>query len=195
MLANRVPSDQKEGYLNSAQSIWDWFFSAGLVNSDGLVQDGVDGTTCQAEGGLFSYNQGVILSGAAELHKATGDASYLQTAGSIANAVTATNSQFTGANGIITDCNGGCDDQGTMFKGALFRGMRHLQLASPDDQWKTWIVNNAKSLWNNNLDVESVNGNSECNTGSNFNGPVYNISETSQGAALECLLAAWAVTQ
>ena len=194
-LANRVSVDQKQSYLDSAMSVWDWFFNVGVVGDDWLVVDGVDVSTCQVNNtAKWSYNQGVILSAAVELHAATGNSTYLDLAGNIAQATTARDSTFTGSNGVITDCASGCDDDSAMFKGPLFRGLRQLQLADPHDDWVSWLTTNAQAVWNNDLNITNVNGLSECNTGYDFNGPMSSVSEITQGAALDALVAAWAVT-
>lgn len=194
-IANRVSSDQKSTYLDSAVSVWDWFFSIGVVGDDWVVVDGANATTCQVSStAVYSYNQGVILSAAVELAAATGNTTYLGMAGNIANATTALNSQFTGSNGVITDCASGCDNTSAMFKGPLFRGLRQLQLADPHDNWVTWLTTNAQAAWNNDLNLTTVNGETECNLGQYFNGPVSSVSAVTQGAGLDSLIAAWAVT-
>lgn len=86
-LANRVSSDQKQTYLSPAEAGWDWVFNSGVVNSDHYVVDGVDITTCEPEGPIYSYNHGIILGAAAELYSATGNTTYLDLAGNIATAV------------------------------------------------------------------------------------------------------------
>lgn len=190
-MANRVSDDQKQGYLDAATIGWDWFFNIGVVGDDWLVVDGVDNSTCEPTGNKYSYNQGVILSAAVDLAKATGNSTYLDLAGNIANATTTTNGTFADENGILKDCdNDSCDIQSAMFKGPLFRGLRQLQLASPHNNWKDFITTNAKSLWNNDLNVTD----GDCNTGSYFAGPVTGVNEVTQGAAVDCLVAAWAVT-
>lgn len=186
-----MSSDQAGPYLDAAVTGWDWFFNIGVVGDDWLVVDGVNNDTCQPTGNKYSYNQGVILSAAVELAKATGNSSYLEYAGNIANATTAVNSTFTDANGVITDCaNDSCDIQSEMFKGPLFRGLRQLQLADPHDNWKSFIETNAQTLWNKALN----DTNSQCNTGAAFEGPMTGVNEVTQGAALDCLVAAWAIT-
>lgn len=190
-LANRVSSDQAQGYLDAATTAWDWFFDIGVVGEDWLVVDGVNVSTCLPVGIQYSYNQGVILSAAVELYQATGNETYLEYAGNIANATTAINSTLTGANGVILDChNGPCDTTGAMFKGPWFRGLRQLQLAYPHDNWVNYIETNAQSLWNNALN--DTDG--QCNTGADFSGPMSAVNEVTQGAALDCLVAAWAAT-
>jgi predicted alpha-1,6-mannanase (GH76 family) len=192
-LANRVSSGSKQSYLDAATTGWNWFFNSGLVRSDWLVVDGLDVNSCSPTGNKYSYNQGVILSAAVELYKATGNSTYLELAGNIANATITSNSTLTNSNGVIK-CDSPCDDQAAMFKGPFFRGLRQLQTVSPNDNWKNFITVNAQSIWNNDLNISVVNGNTECNTGADFSGPVGSVNEITQGAALDALVAAWAVT-
>ncbi|KAJ5217425.1 hypothetical protein N7468_010433 [Penicillium chermesinum] len=177
-IANRVSADQKESYLDSATAIWDWLFSIGVS-----VRRPSGPTT-----------RGVILSAAVELYRATGNSTYLDTARKIADAVTTTGSTFTGSNGVLTDCSNGCDDTSAIFKAALFRGLRQLQDATPQDTWKTWLTTNAQSTWSNDLSITTANGDTECQLGANLNGPVGNVTFVTQAAGLASLIAAWAVS-
>jgi predicted alpha-1,6-mannanase (GH76 family) len=78
-LANRVGADKKAEYVNWARMEWDWFWLSGIINSDGLVNDGIDKTTCKNDGkSPFTYNQGPVLSGLSELAKATSDGGFIQ---------------------------------------------------------------------------------------------------------------------
>jgi predicted alpha-1,6-mannanase (GH76 family) len=198
-LAARTGPDQSPGYLSRAEEGWDWFFSVGLVDSNYLVYDGVNKTdSCKPVGLQFTYNQGVILGAAAELYKATGNETYLEQAALLANASTAAGSPVTTDQGILhdyCDLSGSCDQTIAMFKGAYMRGLRKLQLASPHDNWKDFITTNAQSIWNNDLDFEDSNGASECNLGTDWTGPYTTANAVTQGAALDALIAALAVTQ
>jgi predicted alpha-1,6-mannanase (GH76 family) len=153
--------------------------------------DGVDPSTCQPEGALWTYNQGVILGAAAELYQATGDSTYLSRAGDIANAVTTPGSALTSSSGILTEsCGTGCNAEADMFKGAFIRNFRKLLLVDNNSNWASFIKTNAQSIWNNDLNVANVNGLSECNTGPFWAGPYQAANEVTQGAALAALVAA-----
>lgn len=47
-LANRHPNG--DYYLGYAKKQWDWFLKSGLINSEGLINDGLDLTTCKNSG-------------------------------------------------------------------------------------------------------------------------------------------------
>lgn len=192
-LANRVSSDQKQTYLNAAMAGWDWFFNIGVVNSDHFVVDGVDYTTCKPTGIIYTYNQGVILGAAAELYRATGNSTYLDLAGNIANAVTATGSQLTNADGILMDsCDRttSCSGSGAEFKGPFVKNLRKLQLARGNPQWVDFLETNAQSIWNNDLQISK----GDCLVGEYWAGPYSTSDSASQGIALDALVAAFAVT-
>lgn len=153
--------------------------------------DGVDPSTCQPEGALWTYNQGVILGAAAELYQATGNSNYLTQAANIANAVIASGSPLTSSSGILTEeCGTSCNAEADMFKGAFIRNFRKLYLVDNNSNWASFIETNAQSIWNNDLDVANVNGLSECNTGPFWAGPYQAANEITQGAALAALVAA-----
>lgn len=68
---NRLDGDST--YLGRAQSVWGWFQSKKLINKDNLINDGLnDACVNTGESTTWTYNQGVILGGLVELHKATG---------------------------------------------------------------------------------------------------------------------------
>lgn len=192
-LANRVSADQRQPYLDAAMAGWDWFFNIGVVNSDHFVVDGVDYTTCKPTGVIYSYNQGVILGAAAELYHATGNSTYLDLAANIANAVTANGSPLTNSNGILMDsCDRttSCSDSGEEFKGPFVKNLRKLQLARGNTQWVQFLETNAQSIWNNDLQIT----NGDCLVGLYWAGPYSTADSISQGIALDCLAAAFAVT-
>lgn len=192
-LANRVSSDQSQTYLDSAMAGWDWFFNIGVVNADHYVVDGVDKTTCQPTGTIYSYNQGVILGAAAELYQATGNGTYLDLAGNIATAVTTKSSTLTNANGILMDsCDRttSCSGDGAEFKGPFVKNLRKMQLARGNPQWLNFLETNAQSIWNNDLNIS----NGDCLVGEYWAGPYTTADAVSQGIALDALVAALAVT-
>lgn len=74
-------------YLNQAVEVWQWFKASGMINSENLINDGLT-PDCQNNGQItWSYNQGVIIGGLVELHKAIGSDTYLEEARKIADAV------------------------------------------------------------------------------------------------------------
>ncbi|KAF2725411.1 glycoside hydrolase family 76 protein [Polychaeton citri CBS 116435] len=146
-LANRVRS-KSSYYLDYAKEEWAWFQRSGMINSQNLINDGLDNATCENNGGIvWSYNQGVILGGLAELSQATGDRSYLQVAKNIADS--AINS-LTDDNGVLHDvCEPDCGGDGSQFKGVFARNLQILNKASPEDRFAAFLEKNADSVWTN----------------------------------------------
>ncbi|POS84402.1 hypothetical protein EPUL_006591 [Erysiphe pulchra] len=76
-------------YLNAAIDAYKWLYSSNMTNTDGLFVDGYhisgynttfsNNTKCDERNEMvYTYNQGVILSGQYGLYQATGDRSYLE---------------------------------------------------------------------------------------------------------------------
>lgn len=191
-LANNVGSDMKPQFVNAAQDAWNWFSGTGMINSDHLVNDGIDLSTCRNNGQpIYTYNQGVILSGLANLYRATGNSAYLDAASSIANAAI---TKLVDANGILVDdCDRhkDCSGDGLQFKGIFNRGLRDLYDQRRSDNWKNFLVKNAQSLWGK--DTAVVNGG--CFNGPYWAGPYVTADASSQSCALDALVAALAATR
>lgn len=68
-LANRKPSSPSGGYYyNEAVKSYDWFINSGLINSDNLINDHLNASCINdLTTPIFTYNQGIILSGLTEL--------------------------------------------------------------------------------------------------------------------------------
>ncbi|KAJ3570958.1 hypothetical protein NP233_g4060 [Leucocoprinus birnbaumii] len=68
-------------WLANAQKTWNWLSASGMRNSQGLWNDGLDSSTCRNNGQTtWTYNQGVIASGLANLYAATGNKTLLDQA-------------------------------------------------------------------------------------------------------------------
>jgi predicted alpha-1,6-mannanase (GH76 family) len=104
--------------------------------------------------GRWSYNQGVILGGLAELYKASPNQTYLDEAGKIA---TAAINLLADSNLVIHEsCEpDNCDGDQTQFKGIFIRNLQLLQSVAPDDLYVSVINANANSIWAN--DQNSAN--------------------------------------
>ncbi|CAM1502665.1 Fc.00g074410.m01.CDS01 [Cosmosporella sp. VM-42] len=191
-IANNVGNDVKQNYVRAAQDAWNWFKNSGLINSDHLINDGLDINTCRNNGQpTYTYNQGVILSGLANLYRATGDSSYLDAAAPIANAAI---SRLVDGNGILVDdCDRSktCSGDGEQFKGVFTRGLRDLYDQRHDDNWKNFLTHNAQSIWLKDTSV--INGG--CYNGPYWGGPYATADASTQSCALDTLIGALAVTK
>ncbi|KAI0132150.1 glycosyl hydrolase [Xylariales sp. AK1849] len=180
-LANRMPN--KQYYLDIAQTQWEWFKNSGMINSDNLINDGLD-DNCKNNGMQeWTYNQGVILGGLVELYKATNNASLLVEAQTIASAAISAKSR----NGTLYEgCEPDCGGDGAQFKGIFMRNLRYLQNVAPQNSFKTFILNNANTIWAN----DRGNGSQ---LGVTWPGPYTSATAATQSSAIDALVAALAV--
>ncbi|CAK7228490.1 hypothetical protein SCUCBS95973_006898 [Sporothrix curviconia] len=204
-LANRATDAKARAqYLQIAASQWAWFKASGMINSQGTINDGLaiqaDGTCVNNNQTVWSYNQGVVLGGLVELHRAqaaaasngTADASLIPAAAAIANAAIA---KLSTAGILHESCEAGggnCGGDGPTFKGVFLRNLHYLQQeptldAATAGAFKAYILQNANSIWN----TDRV-------AGSNQLGLVWSGPPTAGGAptaathgsAMDCLVAA-----
>lgn len=191
-LANTVTSN-RDYYLNIAKNEWTWFKNSGMINAQNNINDGLninaDGSCTNNAGNPWSYNQGVVLGGLVQLAKATGDTFYLDQAHTLASAAI---SLLSDSNGIIHDkgCEPNCGGDGNQFKGIFIRNLGYLHQASPRDQYRTTILENADSIWASDRDQSSNK------LGVVWSGP-YDIgggpTAATQSSALDVLVAAMRV--
>ncbi|MET9908720.1 glycoside hydrolase family 76 protein [Streptomyces sp. NPDC006476] len=143
-LHNRIGGDTV--YLGRANAEWSWFRSTGMINSSHLVNDGIDLSTCGNNGSTaWSYNQGVLLGGLAELFRATGDSSLLTAGRQIGDASTTSSALNSG--GILREpCEtNGCGGDGPSFKGAFIRGLNAFNAKLSDRPYTSYIARQADS--------------------------------------------------
>lgn len=181
---------KKESYLTIAKNQWQWFRNSGMINDDNLINDGLT-SKCKNNGlQTWSYNQGVILGALVELSLATDDTGYLSSATKIAKAAI---KHLANDDGILVetdDCelkDGHCGTDGQQFKGVFIRNLRYLNEVAPDDDFKTFILKNADSIWKNDR-------NSKDRLGVAWTGPYVTASGPSQSSALDAIVAAIAVS-
>ncbi len=132
----RTPGDTV--WLQRARTAADWYLASGLINSAGLVNDGLT-QDCRNNGQtVWTYNQGLAIGGLTETWRATGDTRYLDAARRLAD------SAQTGLarNGILTEsCDtGSCDDNQKQFKGILVRYLAELG-------YQPFLTRQADSIW------------------------------------------------
>ncbi len=182
-LHNSITGDVK--YLSWAESEWSWFRRSGMINSSNLVNDGL-GPNCQNDGDdTWTYNQGVILAGLAQLYLATGDRSLLTTAEQIARAAI---TQLT-VGGVLTEpCQGdGCaarlDADTQAFKGIFVRDLKVLAVTARTTQFNSFFRLQAQV-------IQADDTSTSHDLGMSWAGPVADISSASQASALDALVAA-----
>ncbi len=175
-LHNRIPGDTT--YLGWANDEWNWFKGTGLITSN-LVQDGLNVGGCSFSTAVYTYNQGVVLQGLAELSKATGDAGLLTTARAIATAGT----QKFNRNGVLYEgCEPNCTGDGQSFKGIFIRYLRALSTAAATTEYDGFISTTTASILANDTNSTGQQGNS-------FVGPFAQWTYNTQAAAAAALVA------
>lgn len=147
-LANRAATAQERStYLAWASREWQWFSHSGMINARHLINDGLD-HHCRNNGRTtWTYNQGVILGGLAELYRANHDGSLLNEAQSIASAALS-DSALIDKNGVLHEpCEPKCGADGSQFKGIFVRNLSELDHISRSPQYEKFILLNADSIW------------------------------------------------
>jgi predicted alpha-1,6-mannanase (GH76 family) len=181
-LHNTIRGDTK--YLQWAESEWAWFSQSGMINSTGLVNDGLD-NNCHNNGqNTWTYNQGVILAGLAQLYRATGNRGLLTEAEHLA---TASISHLT-VHGVLTEpCQGaGCEYRlgidGASFKGIFVRDLKVLAVTAKTTQFNTFFRQQARS-------IEAHDTGRSHRMGLLWSGPVAQVTAATQDSALDALVA------
>jgi hypothetical protein len=182
-LHNTIRGDTK--YLRWAEAEWAWFKGSGMINRDHLVNDGLD-TNCENNHETtWSYNQGVLLAGLAQLYKATGDSALLVEAESIARAAI---SQLTVGGVLYEPCTGGECGNGTggvaqSFKGIFVRNLKMLAVTAKTSQFNSFFEEQASS-------IEDRDTSNSHQLGMFWAGPVADPTPYSQASAEDALVAA-----
>jgi predicted alpha-1,6-mannanase (GH76 family) len=144
-LAETTTGPARARYLEWAEKEERWFVSSGMINAQGLINDGLDDSCRNNQKTTWSYNQGVILTGLSGLGRLTGDQATVQLADRIALAVSA---HLVDAQGILHDpCEPNCGDDGVQFKGILVRNLVTLERSSPSAEIVALLEKNAASVW------------------------------------------------
>ena len=151
-LHNRIPGDKR--WLAKSQTAWDWFVDSGMINSDGLVNDGLN-DDCRNNGQtVWSYNQGLPIGGALELWRATGDPELLKSARRLADA--AIDGGLT-VDGVLTEyCDQPdqtCDDNGKQFKGIFLRYLMDLADTTGAKKYRAFVQKQAETIWEHDRDA------------------------------------------
>ncbi len=146
---------ESTSYLDWALKEWRWFQHSGMINEHNLVNDGLN-RNCENNGRTtWTYNQGVLIGGLAELYRATGDTNCLHQAVLIADASIGT---LVDANGILSEPaereHGGGRDV-PQFKGIFIRYLAQLYDGTRRPEYFDFLVRNAHSVWANDRDASN----------------------------------------
>jgi predicted alpha-1,6-mannanase (GH76 family) len=187
-LHQRTPGDAGAGsYLDWAQRTWTWFKGTGMLRSDKLVIDTLDGlSSCKAAGSTFSYNQGVLVGALVELAASTGDATLLDEAGAIVRATMASSS-LNNASGIMTEPCGIDTKDCWQFKGVFFRNLLEFYRTRPAKDIQAYTRKQSDQIWN-------VARNAKDQFGYQWDVAFDGAAARRQSSALDALITAYAVS-
>jgi len=154
-----------------------------MINSEHLINDGLDKDCHNNKQETWSYNQGVILGGLLELSKATSNPALMDVARKIADA--ATKSTHLNPNGILREVceSGDCGGDGSSFKGVFVRNLGELDRAINGRPYLAYLKRNADSAIKNGK-------NSLNQYGEHYSGPFDKADAARQHSALDLLVAA-----
>ncbi|MFJ4369092.1 glycoside hydrolase family 76 protein [Streptomyces chartreusis] len=164
----------------------DWYLASGMINSAGLVNDGLTRGCANNGQTVWSYNQGLAIGAFTQLWRSTGNGRYRDTAARLADA--AISSPVLTRDGILTEsCDlaaNSCDDNQKQFKGVFMRHLADLADATGSASYRTYAERQADSIWAK--DRDSLN-----RLGQRWSGTAPNPSDwRTQASALEALTAA-----
>ena len=181
----RTPGDMGAGsYLDWSQRTWTWFKGSGLLQANKLIYDTLDNLTdCQAEGPVFTYNQGVAVGALTDLAAASGDDSLLDEASAVVHGTMS----LMQVNGILKEapCGG---EVCTQFKGVFFRNLLLFYRVRPAADIQTYMRAHSDRIW-------SFSRNDKNQFGYEWHLPAFDgPSVMRQGSALDALIAAYAAS-
>ena len=140
-------------YLEWAVKEWSWFENSGMINSDYLINDGLDNPSCtNNKQTTWTYNQGLLLDALGMLAKATNNNTLVSLGESLAysSMTKLVTSGTTSDSGILEEpCGTSCNGDQRIFKGVF---VRHLSRFVTYMTKKT-VKNKATSFLKSNADT------------------------------------------
>ena len=181
-LHNDIPGDTK--YLRWAKAEWSWLNHSGMINNSDLVNDGLDDNCANNAGITWTYNQGVILAGLAELYQATGNQSLLSRAERMASAAI----NQLAVHGVLAEpcehaaCAAMLDNNTLAFKGIFMRDLKVLAVTARTARFNAFFVRQARS-------IETRDTGDYRQHGMFWVGPFADASSATEASALDALVA------
>ena len=182
-LHNTIRGDRK--YLRWAKAEWRWFRSSGMINRSHLVNDGLDDSCTNNGEQTWTYNQGVILAGLAQLYTATKDSGLLTEAKRIARAAI----RHLTIRGVLqepctgTQCGSSAGGVVQSFKGIFVRDLKMLAVTAKTSQFNSFFRKQARS-------IEDRDTAKSDQLGMFWAGPAADMTSYSQASAEDALVAA-----
>ncbi|KAJ3276618.1 hypothetical protein HDV01_004151 [Terramyces sp. JEL0728] len=187
-------------YLNEAQKTFTWIMNAKLYDGK-IFLDGIKNidSMCSLNGGVYSYQLGVMISGMVNMFKATNDQNWLVQASQMGvNSLPSfsTNSiirEYSSCDraGALSDCG----NDGALFKGIYVRGLYRLLFAAGINGQTSAIASVLSTTWNS-FAASSLSSSNPQNlvAGLNWAGPSQRKDSRAQIIALDLLNSQYAVS-
>ena len=181
-LHNTIRGDTK--YLRWAKAEWSWFKGSGMINKSHLINDGLNSRCANNRETIWSYNQGVILAGLAQLYRATKTSGLLRTAERIAKAAIS----YLTIGGVLhercrgTGCGNSTGGARESFKGIFVRDLKVLAVTARTSQFSSFFRKQARS-------IEAHDTNRHHQFGLLWAGPIIDPNPDTQASAEDALLA------
>jgi predicted alpha-1,6-mannanase (GH76 family) len=152
-LHNRIPGDTL--WLGRSRTAWAWFQGSGMINANGLVNDGLTNACTNNGQNVWSYNQGLAIGAGLELWRATRDPQVLTSVRRLADAAIGPDALV--SNGVLSEtCDATdqtCDDNGKQFKGIFMRYWTDLVDTTHDRRYAAFLDQQAASIWDDDRDA------------------------------------------
>ncbi|MHB8416758.1 MAG: glycoside hydrolase family 76 protein [Myxococcales bacterium] len=144
-LASRTGNAADLSFAQQAYGYW----RSNFVNAANQVADHIDAATGNLVWWKFTYDEGLMIGAALELHEATGGAAYLADARAFAAWMLANETETTGAGPVLFDgtnanCNGDCEQ----FKGIGYRYLNELAAVDPTLAGTAVLPSSPAAIWN-----------------------------------------------
>jgi len=152
-LHNRIPGDTL--WLGRSRTAWAWFQGSGMINANGLVNDGLTNACTNNGQNVWTYNQGLAIGAGLELWRATRDPQILTSVRRLADAAIGPDALVT--DGVLSEtCDAAdqtCDDNAKQFKGIFMRYWTDLVDTTHERRYAAFLDQQAANLWENDRDA------------------------------------------
>jgi predicted alpha-1,6-mannanase (GH76 family) len=145
-LHNAIPGDSK--YLDWAKAEWNWFHSSGMINKSDEINDGLTARCVNNHENTWTYNQGVLLAGLAQLYKATNNRALLSTAEGIGQAAI----RHLTIGGVLQEpcrgaqCGSSANDDVQSFKGIFVQDLKVLAVTARTNEFSGFFRKQARAI-------------------------------------------------
>ncbi|MBK7858278.1 MAG: hypothetical protein IPJ65_06580 [Archangiaceae bacterium] len=135
-------------YLQFARKAYDYWRANMVVEQTGQVLDNIPVGGAKNGTLVFTYNEGLMIGAAVELHRSTGEARYLEDAHLFARRMLAAETAESPLGAVLFDGdNDHCEGDCHQFKGIGYRYLALLQQLDPRDAYDAVLSASAEAVW------------------------------------------------